>query len=417
MRGQSYPLPSVALRPDQGLKLDLRKELKALGLDGAEAGGLELSYEGPGDALKAHGVLFDKKGFSAEIDFTRYARWDESQALTLRTPRFAVGKADPQLGLPAPTVFEPTVALHNFNSRPLEVALVAGYTQGDIPQEVTIPVVLPAGDTRVVSLHPYLRDAIPANVSWASLEVRYTDNHTGLAATMVSVSQDGEHSIRSVLNWVDGSTREGWYWRVDTDNNTLINTLNTDTEEARLAISLDYYVGGVKHTYQLPEQLLPPRSTAAVDIGQLVASGRPDVNGNVLPAEGAIGGYQVRKVGPRIHTTVTTEALVFNRRTKNYLTFYNTCCGYDKTRLIPSLFIGPVGPIGIAAVEGHDYCSQQWVELTFSSQFGSTPTSVATVGATNGNITGVAPGTAAINTLLNYPKQKTVDTCITGNIN
>jgi len=31
-------------------------------------------------------------------------------------------------------------------------------------------------------------------------------------------------------------------------------------------------------------------------------------------------------VGPRLARPVITEALVFNRQTKNFETFYNTCC-------------------------------------------------------------------------------------------
>jgi hypothetical protein len=169
--GTTYSLPTVDLAPNQGLKLDLRKELRHLGLDEATAGGIELAYEGPSDSVKAHGVLFDRKGFSAELDFTRYEEMEEKQTLSLRTPRFAIGTADPELGLPAKTTFDPVAALHNFHDTPLDVNLAVGFPDGQTTKQVNIPLTIPPGDTRVVHLHQYLKDALPEGTSWASLEV------------------------------------------------------------------------------------------------------------------------------------------------------------------------------------------------------------------------------------------------------
>ena len=121
----------------------------------------------------------------------------------------------------------------------------------------------------------------------------------------------------------------------------------------------------------------------------------------------------MRKVGPRIHTTVTTEALVFNRRTKSYLTFYNTCCGVAGSPLFsPSQFSGSLGPLGDFLVQGTDYCSGQLVDLTVSSTFSSDNTGIATVTA-GGSVTGVGAGSTFSNGNITYFQQKTVDTCIT----
>lgn len=121
-----HPAPAFALAPGQGYKLELRRTLSQLGLAEATAGGIELAFDGPPDAVKAHGVLFNNHGFSAEIDFNRFDQWPEARNVTLRTPRFPVGPADPRLGLPAPTSFEPFLVLHNFNGHPLEVTASVG---------------------------------------------------------------------------------------------------------------------------------------------------------------------------------------------------------------------------------------------------------------------------------------------------
>ncbi|MFQ5817023.1 MAG: hypothetical protein ACE5H2_03575 [Terriglobia bacterium] len=56
-----------------------------------------------------------------------------------------------------------------------------------------------------------------------------------------------------MLNPVQGSASEGWLWRADANYNTLIGILNTDTDEASVAVSLDYYADGLRYSYQLPD--------------------------------------------------------------------------------------------------------------------------------------------------------------------
>jgi hypothetical protein len=92
---QVYALDPLSLAPGQGFKLELRKELRRLGLEEVSAGGIEFTYDGPPDALIAHGVLFNNHGFSTEIDFTRFDQLPEQRTWMLRTPRFALGPADP----------------------------------------------------------------------------------------------------------------------------------------------------------------------------------------------------------------------------------------------------------------------------------------------------------------------------------
>jgi hypothetical protein len=288
--GSSHALPEIALLAGQGLKLDLRKELHDLGLDNATAGGIQFTYRGAPDALKGHGVLFDGHGFSAEMDLTRQEYYEQPRTAYLRTPRFAIGRADAKLGLPSATVFSPFVALHNFGHSALNVGLAVRYASGGSTQTVNIPVAVAANNTVVAPLMAHLNGVVPAEVSWASLEVGYSDNQNSLAAALVSVSEDGAHSIRSVLNWVEGSAREGWFWRVDANHNTFISMLNTDTEEARVAIALDYQLEGESRSYRLPERTLAAKASSVVDVGEIITTGQPDAEGNVIPASVGFGG-------------------------------------------------------------------------------------------------------------------------------
>lgn len=102
---------------------------------------------------------------------------------------------------------------------------------------------------------------------------------------------------------------------------------------------------------------------------------------------------------------------MFDRRAANFLTFYNTCCGYTSTRVIPDSFLGPIGFLGTTHVQGLNYCTGQWEDLTFSSTLSSNPTSIITVSQSTAEVDGLSPGTGSVDAVLYFMQQKTVDTC------
>jgi hypothetical protein len=351
--------------------------------------------------LKAHGALFNNQGFSAELDFHLRDARGEERPITLRTPRFAIGPADPALGLPTPTRFEPGLALHNFAESELPLTVAVGYRTEDGAEELQIPLTISAGDTEVLSLHPYLEGVVPEEAHWASLELGYSSRENQLAAELVSVSADGQHSIRSVLNGVRASNNEGWYWRADADYNTLIAVYNRATEEATVAVSLDYYVEGGRQSYELPERALPGRATEMFDIGQLIAAGVPDQDGDVIPSTVSFGGYRVRKLAPDQDLTLTTEALLFDRRRKTYLSFYNTGCCYDALRLWPFSLTGPVGSQAQVVLEIRNTCFG-WEPAEFPTYW-SENTGVATINGL-GLVSCVGGGTTKVWGRAFYPE-------------
>lgn len=87
----------------------------------------------------------------------------------------------------------------------------------------------------------------------------------------------------------------------------------------------------------------------------------------------------MRKVGGRLDTILITEALVINRRTKTYLTFYNTCCTITAVTLSPSSITGAVGTIRSLSVSGLDTCTGWRVDVTFglNTSYSSDNSSVA----------------------------------------
>ncbi len=404
--GQSHPIPSNRIAPGSGWKLDLREELHKLHLENAHAGGIELAYQGPGDALQAHEVAFDDVGFSSEVDFLPAQSMDMTQSWALRTPQFAIGKADPRLGLPPDTQFEPTMVLHNFDTVPVSATLAVGFKLGDAPKEKLFPITLSAGESRIVDLFTLLHGVVPSTVHWASMELQYSGQQNSIAADMVSTSTDGRHSIRSVLNWVEGSASDGPFWQVDPQKNTLIAVYNADTEPAQLSFSLDYYVGTEQHKHQLSKITIPPRTTEQIDVGAIISSQQPDAAGDIIPPEITTGGYLVKKTGPRLDHILITEELVFNREKNSYLTFYNTCCPLTNINASPGSLLGAPGDSGQFSIIATSVCSGAGDDVTDSGTFSSQNTSIATVGAnngiSNGHVSMVAVGSTNVNWSIKY---------------
>lgn len=410
--GTSYSAPSVHLLPGQGHRVKLREELRRLGLQHVSSGGVELTYEGMPGALRAHGALFNGQGFSAEVDFLPFEQWTEERNAFFRTPRFAVGRADPLLGLPGRTKFEPFVLLHNFNGHPEQVNLLVGVDADGETREVPIPIFLSAGATLVLPLDSYLAGRIPRGGHWASLEASYSDWHNGVVLAMVSVSQDRKHSIRSVLNWVERDNRAGWYWRADSESNTLLAIQNSDVETATVRVTLDYYVDGMHYEYVLPDLSLPARGSRTVNIGEILASGQPDAAGNVIPRGVTFGGYAVRKVSAGANPNITTEPLIYNRRTKNFLSVYNTGACYEQVKVSAfqggqpfSSILGVPLDTAQLKIEGKNSFTGSWDNITASGAFSSDNTTIATVvqsGQNKGQVTLIAPGSTFTTSVISW---------------
>jgi hypothetical protein len=315
-----------------------------------------------------------------------------------------MGPGDPRLGLPEKTIFEPTLVLHNFADVALDATVAVGFRAGGKPTERQLPFSLAPGETQVISLYEHLKDIIPPTEPWASMEIQYSSAHNDLAAALVSVTRNGKHSIRSVLNWVEGSASDGPFWRSDQSHSTLIGMFNTDTESAQVRFSLDYYVGAERRRHVLDTIKIPPRSTYQVDVGAVIAAAKPDGSGDTIPSDITFGGYRVQKIGPRINHILITEELLFNRDSASFLTFYNTCCSFLSTSFSPGSLLGGPGDTGQLDIRALDSCSNTWEDVTSSGIFGTLNAKVATA-ASGGHANLVAIGQTTLTSQLNYFKK------------
>jgi hypothetical protein len=302
------------------------------------------------------------------------------------------------------------LVLHNFNGHSQDVELAVGYKEGSAPKETKRAVSLAAGETRVLTLGEEFGGLRNSGVHWASLEASYEDRHNGVSMMLTSVSESGEHSIRSVMNWVNASVREGWLWRADANQNTLLGIYNADTEEAPVMLSLDYYSGGLRSSYEKP-LVLPPRGSELVDIGQIVAEQQPDADGDVIPTNVTFGGYRAVKQSLRGNIPIITEALIYDRKGRDFLTIYNTGCCHSAVIFRTPSVNGAAGQSAQMLWEGYDVCLNKWVNINFQASFSAPDPSIATLTSTLGQLLLVGAGTTNSNTSLFYFRETFLGEC------
>jgi hypothetical protein len=296
----------------------------------------------------------------------------ERKVYALRTPRAAIGPADPALGLGQDVSFTPILVLHNFSAAPVATDLLVANSGNASPAQRGARYSLAGGETKLINLATFFPS--PAS-SWISAEVRSESTTNYIGAELISVSNDGSHTLRSVMNHVGGAIREGWYWRVGDSHDTLLAIFNPEDAPAKAKVSLDFKTGSAMDRYDLGRRVIPAHGTAIIDIGALAASGAPDSSGKVLP-KNTEGGYSVEGVPSPRRGNLMTEALVFDRKQKTFETYYNTCCRTTATHT-PTSLSGAVGGTGQMFVSERNACTGVTTDVTGAAGYSSFNSSIA----------------------------------------
>src|SRR5574341_1987918 len=139
------------------------------------------------------------RGYSAEVDMRPEFGDGQSKTWTLRTPRAAIGPADSKLGLERDASFHPTLILHNFAAGPIAADLRLATSGDNVAVQRTARYQLAGSETKRVDLGMFFPS--PAT-PWISAEVRFDGTTNHLGAELISLSEDGRHTLRSMMNHV-----------------------------------------------------------------------------------------------------------------------------------------------------------------------------------------------------------------------
>ena len=177
------------------------------------------------------------------------------------------------------------------------------------------------------------------------------------------------------------------YWSTANGDDTMVTVWNPADEAQDFIFTLRYSGGH----YLMPIHL-EPRATQTFNISEIVQNPTPDAEGNVIPAaihdgSATIAGTHADNEG----ILVVLDAGTYNVRKATCTWYCITCNGFWSASLIGTPFTIPQG--GGTTLTLQD----QWntgATYSLSGNWTSSNTSVATVGANNGSVNGVAPGSS-----------------------
>jgi hypothetical protein len=365
------------------------------------AGGLRILYSGRGDGMVINGGLEDQtSGYSAILPFHLLGSPPPEQAglETYAEVGLMTGEADPMMTFPAGTVFAPFSVVRNVGDQPVQVTPSLYWMQGAKPGSARLP---------SFTLEPFEARALDvsglqasAGLSGFNGSVNLTLDAQGKPRSLLmasgSVDKKNNYVFQVAPHGVlESASKTISYWSTANGDDTMVTAWNP-ADEAQDYIFTLFYTGG---HYRTPIHL-EPRATQTFNISEIIQNQAPDAEGNVVPATAREGSAMI--AGPHADNEgilVVLDAGTYNVRKATCTYYCVTCNGYNYAFLAVTPFTIPTGGgTGLTLTDNWNTGAQ----YTFSGNWRSNNTSVATVGSSNGSVTGVAPGSVTINATSNY---------------
>ena len=393
----------------------------ASGLPQAEnqAGGLRLQYYGKKRAIMATGGLVDEAiGYSTDIPFWSHDLDPNSPAvpITYASVGLMVGQPNPGMGFPASLRFTPHAVLENTTAQPLTVTPTLNYMPGGSPVTVPLPVQqLQPLETRQLDLASML-----AKLGLGGLngDVNLTFSITGHGADLLiateSVDQTGNFVFPVPAEPIGQSFGKGiGHWTVANGVDTMYSLWNPTNTDQDFVVTLHY--GDGSGQYVMPLHLAAQASTT-IDIAMLIAMRQPNANGNLIPnyiQEGSVVFSNPK--GRTQWMTLAVCGAFYNPRKATCGPYWTYCYGYCDFEVEADPFSVAVG--GTVQLKAQATYGDGSVDtFTTSSSWSSNNTSVATVGASTGLVTGVSPGSLQVECEFPSLVEYTGEICVTGGL-
>jgi len=273
-------------------------------------------------------------------------------------------------------------------------------------QSPLAPVTVAAYGAQDISLASVLSQ-LPAALPFASVRIQYSGAPGSLQAQVSSVESGGNLVVDShVQNEGNGWAGSGANpWHLDNDTETILFLTNESNQPARIGFKVTANdlstpaKGGVP--YYLTKLRLNPHETRAIDLRKLRDAQQPDLKKNTVPAAAMDGSVEWIRLD---NVAVMGRLMTINRRqgmASNYDCSSCPCPGsYSEagTDLSPSSFnLAVNGTQSISVTAYFENCNGDgyYEEVGGSFSWSSEPTGVVSVDS-NGNVTGVAAGSATV---------------------
>lgn len=378
-------------------------ELTELLSASSSEGGLALAYDGPKHGLVVNAGLQDgATGYSAHLPLLPYSPPPAPGTGASPAPSqisyahlgLMTGAADPMMNFPAGTIFTPYAVVRNISDQPAFATPTFWWMAGGAAQSSQLPqITIPPHTTQRLNVPSFLVKAGLKNFNGnVNLVLDTQSQSRGLLIATGSVDQTNNYVFEVIPHGIVESVSKSLaYWSTGNGDDTMVTVWNPADEPQDFVFTL-FYTGG---HYAYPIQL-GPRATQTFNISELLHTGIPDAEGNVLPAgihEGSaeISGPQ----GENEHILVSMDTGVYNVLKAICGVYCQTCNGVVGP---PSVLANPWS-VGVGSTTyltmsvpyntGYNY------DVSTHSNWSSSNASVATA-SNYGLVRGVAVGTATV---------------------
>ncbi len=400
---------TLSLAAHQTLRFSIRALAQAAGFT-ATYGGINVAATSHAGSLDTLAFLYDDSaGFGAilkmfdydpnaklaERDYAHTGQW------TLRAPMLALSTPDPALAFPSGTQLHPLLFIHNVTAKTINAALRFNWRAGNATGKASGPALqLSPYQTQEVDVAALQKaGTIPLNANWALVTLTTNSLPDEVVAIASSYSDNLRYGAQTPFNDQMTYRWEGGMWAYDAYHDSIITAGNGGTQPIQARFTLFYNQGTKRYDMV---QTLQPDGQMWVDVGQLIRSQTPDVNGNTLPSTLTRGSYEIADLSHHGAGTLFEGKVIYDKMYGSAAYGCALCCGYATINC--SLDSNPLGipyegtsPQGVQA---EDMCEGGQYDDVSDAFYGSWTTGNSSVATADyyGTHTGTGIGSTNSNT-------------------
>jgi len=370
--------------------------------DPGMVGGLHIAYGGNLGAVQVVGGLEDAtKGFSVDMPIaSQVAPPDAAGPRELAAVGIMVNQQDPLLNFPASVSFTPYAFFRNVSNSPKTLSLVVYYMDGRTPKSLSLPdLTLQPGQAQELSIGSLMSKQ--TQIQDINLAYSYSGYLSDILAGIGSTDQTGNY-VFPVIPAVAyrGGARVSPYWLAAGGFDTMYTVWNPEADAQELLLTLKYGSNG--ESYKLPLTLEAYASTM-IDMGELIRTRQLDQNGSLLPPDAQQGSFVVGSptelVGDAVNVVVGMGIYNPTKATCGSGTLY---CNGMVTPPGPEVLPASV-TLGVGGTQQFQlvYWDNSNDEDNDTAVWGSTNSSVLSIGTSSGLATATGVGEATVNAQTN----------------
>ncbi|MFZ0745351.1 MAG: hypothetical protein WAM85_13150 [Terracidiphilus sp.] len=393
--GRTFSQQTAQISP-HGTKM---LEMNDLATTQAASGGIRITYSGTATDLLVNGGLEDiGVGYSAGIPFSTAPATSTPSSITVAELGLMTGPADPMMRFPAGTTFSPYTVLRNVSNSVITATPTLWWMADGTAHSFQLSVLsLAPLQSQSVDFSGFLTQAGLKDFSGnVQLAFQVQGNAGGLLIAAGSVDKANTYVFEVTPHAVaESASKSLSYWNIADGDDTMVTIWNPADEAQDFIFQLTYTGGHYNYPIHLEA-----RSTRTFNISDIVESGIPDADGDVIPATVHDGGAEIMgSNAENEHILVNIDSGVYNVRKATCGLYCQSCNGVTSSSVADNPFVVAVSKQHQLTLYETWNTGSQYNDSSYSN-WRTSASSIATVGTmgsgTPGSVSGVSPGSPTI---------------------